>query len=103
MTLVSEEENKRRFDDCVEFINSMEPPKFMEWWTVENTGFTKNGWFDMSHDPVNPTRFKTEEGAIQYIKGTKGKQGDARRWRYVHVTLERENNKTITTEIRTEI
>lgn len=81
----------------------MKPPKFMEWWTVENTGFTENSWFDMSRDPANPTRFDTEHSAVQYINNIKGKQGDTRRWRYVHVTLEREDNKTVITEIRTEL
>lgn len=97
MTLVSEEENKRRFDNCIEFINNMKPPKFMEWWTVENTGWSGGiSWFD------SEVRFQNENQAIEYIQKTRW-DDPAVKWRYVHVTLERENNKAVTTEVWTEV
>jgi hypothetical protein len=102
-TEISDEENEHRFNVAMEIIKSMKPAKFMEWWSVENTGFTENSWFDISTSRGNPTRFDSKEKAIAYINGAKKRQVEGQRWRYVHVTLEREVNKSVRTEIWTEI
>jgi hypothetical protein len=99
---ISEEENQRRYDVAMEHIRNMKPPKFIEWWRVENTGFTESSWFDISQSSTNPTRFSTQDKAIEYIVNSKERNYPTR-WRYVHVTLEREDNKSITTEVWTEL
>jgi hypothetical protein len=99
---ISEEENQRRYDVLMEHIRNMKPPKFIEWWRVENTGWTRDSWFDISSSSINPTRFEAETDAIKYINDNKD-PGQETRWRYVHVTLEREHNRSVTTEVWTEL
>jgi len=93
------------FNAATEFLKNMKPPKFLEWWTVENTGWTNGqSWFQIGGTEMNPYRAKTEQEAIEYINREKKSLNDpATKWRYVHVTLEREGNKKVTTEVWTEL
>ena len=79
------------------------PLPFIEWWRVENTGWSNGiSWFDISSSRTNPTRFETESDAIKYINDHKDPEQETQ-WRYVHVTLEREDNRSVTTEVWTEL
>lgn len=101
---MTEEENQQAFDAVMEYIRNIKPPKFMEWWRVENTGWSNGqSWFTSGGTDANPYRAGSEQEAIEYItQQKKSWNDDAIKWRYVHVTLEREDNKSVTTEIWTE-
>lgn len=75
----------------------------LEYWYVENTGWSNGqSWFRSGGSDMNPYRAKSADEAIEYIK--KNRWDDASvKWRYVHFTLEREGNKSVTTEVWTEV
>jgi hypothetical protein len=102
---MTEEENKKAFDDCMDFIKNMKPPEFMEWWRVENTGWSNgHSWFQCGTSLHDPYRASSEAEAIEYIVRQKKSWNDPEiKWRYVHVTLQRKDNRSITTEVWTEI
>jgi hypothetical protein len=59
-------------------------------------GVMGKSWFEVID------HLTSQEAAIEHIK--RSRWGDpAIKWRYVHVTLEREDNKIVTTEIWTEV
>lgn len=100
---MSEEENQRLHAAIMDKMRSMKPPKFMEWWEVENTGWSGGiSWFKVGGTTANPYRPKDEEEAIHYIKLNKDKDSDTK-WRVVHVTLEREDNKEVRTRTWKEV
>jgi hypothetical protein len=66
---------------------------FLEWWEVETTGwFGGISWFPRT------TRYDSVESAISKIDSAKKYDGDAStKYRYVHVTVQREPNKEVIT------
>lgn len=102
---VSDEENIRRYTALFEFMKSIPRPDFVEWWNVENTGWSGGtSWFSTGGTDANPRRFSTEEDAKKYALEKKQEFNDANTlWRYVHTTVEHLGNKTVTTEIWTEV
>ena len=102
---MNEQENIQAFNDVMDFIRNIEPPEFMEWWRVENTGWSNGrSWFESGGTQMNPFRAKSQEEAIQYINDTRKSWDDPQvKWRIVHVTLEQKENQSITTETWTEI
>lgn len=92
-------------EDMLEYFRTLKPPKFVEWWRIENTGWTNGqSWFTAGGTELNPYRAKSQEEAIDYINECKDEWNDpSTKWRYVHVTLEREDNKSVTTEVWTEV
>ena len=66
----------------------------IEYWKIQNTGWTGGrSWFDMDY------RLDTELEAKRVIKSKKAYfKDDAIKWRYVHVTIEWDHDKTVTTE-----
>lgn len=69
--------------------------KFLEWWEVETTSWSGGiSWFP------NTTRYESAEVAAKKIESAKKYSGDtAIKYRYVHVTVQRELSKeTITRE-----
>ena len=100
---MNEQENKEAFDNVMAFIDGMKPPAFLEWWRVENTGWSNGrSWFTSGGTDANPYRAKSEAEAIEYITNNRW-DDPAIKWRYVHVTLERNENRSVTTEVWTEI
>lgn len=95
------EENKAAYDRVIEFINNMKPPKFIEYWCVENTGWT-NGqtWFRCGGR--EPYHAKSLKEALEYIKENRW-DDHLVKWRYVHVVIENKENKRVTTEKWTEV
>lgn len=93
---ITEEENERRYKAIMEHIHNRPVPPFMEWWEVENTGWSGGiSWFSTG-DRANPYRAKSVAEAIEYIG--KARWDDAQvLWRYVHVTLERVGNRSVET------
>lgn len=79
--------------------------KLIEWWQVENTGWTNGvSWFRTGGSDTNPLRLNSEQEAIDLISKARVQWDDpAVKWRYVHVTVEREDNKIVTTEVWTEL
>jgi len=102
---MTEQENTEAFNNVMDFIKNMKPPEFMEWWIVQNTGWSNGqSWFQSGGTDTNPYRAKSEEEAIQYITERRKSWDDpAVKWRYVHVTVQRKDNRSITTEVWTEI
>lgn len=102
---VSDEENERRYDEFFEWLRNKPVPKFVEWWDVENTGWSGGtSWFSTGGTPANPLRFDSEEDAKEFALKRKQDLNDPNtKWRYTHTTLEREGNKSVTTEIWTEV
>ena len=102
---MTDEENQQAYDAVMEYIRNMKPPKFVEWWKVQNTGWSNgHSWFDCGTSLHDPYRASSEQEAIAYITQQKKSWNEpTMKWRYVHVTLEREDNKSITTEIWTEV
>ncbi len=102
---MNEQENQEAFDDVMAFIDGMKTPAFLEWWRVENTGWSNGrSWFTSGGTDAHPWRAKSEAEAIEYINDRRKSWDDpVVKWRIVHVTLQREDNKSITTEIWTEI
>ena len=103
---MTEQENTEAFNDVMDFIRNIEPPEFMEWWRVENTGWSNGtSWFESGGTRTHPFRAKSQEEAILYIESSKKLYGadSATKWRYVHVTVQRKENQSITTEVWTEI
>ena len=75
----------------------------LEYWYVENTGWsTGHSWFRSGGNDMNPYRAKSADEAIEYIKENRWDDPSVK-WRYVHLTLEREDNKSVTTEVWTEV
>jgi hypothetical protein len=76
-------------------------PKFIEWWEVENTGWSGGtSWFSAGGTRANPYRARSAEQAIEYITAAKWDDEQVK-WRYVHVTLEREGNREVKTRVWT--
>ena len=102
---MTEQENTEAFNEVMDFIKNMKPPEFVEWWRVENTGWSNGtSWFSSGGTDAHPYRAKSQEEAIEYINDRRKSWDDpAVRWRIVHVTLEQKENKSITTEVWTEI
>lgn len=76
--------------------------KTLEWWEVENTGWTNGqSWFAVSANSHDNRRFDSHTDALQYI--TDNRWDDDTKWRTVHVTLERTQNQTVTTRTWTEV
>lgn len=73
-------------------------PRYIEWYEVENTGWSGGlSWFGTGGDRYLSSRFDTPEEAIEYINNTHWGD-DSIKWRYVHITLERFDNKEILTK-----
>jgi len=102
---VSDEENERRYNEFFEWLRNKPVPKFVEWWDVENTGWSGGtSWFSTGGTPANPLRFDTEQAAKDYAIAKKADLNDpTTKWRYMHTTLEREGNKSVTTTEWTEV
>lgn len=84
-------------------ITNRPPPPFMEWWEVENTGWSGGqSWFSTGGDRANPYRAKSAQEAIEYISNARWDDPQVK-WRYVHVTLEREGNREVKTRVWTMI
>lgn len=67
---------------------------FLEWWEVETTGWSGGlSWFP------HTTRYDSVESAISKIESAKEYGGDIYyiKYRYVHVTVQREPNKEVIT------
>jgi hypothetical protein len=72
-------------------------PKFIEWWEVENTGWSNGqSWFSTGGSSANPYRAKSTTEAIAYIESNRWDDPSVK-WRYVHVTIEREDNRSVET------
>ena len=87
------------------FIRNRKTPKFLEWWEVENTGWSNGtSWFSTGARSADPRRFDSKQEAIDFALRRKQDLDDPKtKWRYIHVTLEQEGNKTVTTEVWEEI
>lgn len=76
----------------------------LEWWIVENTGWSGGiSWFQSGGNHMNPYRAESQQEAIDYINQSKDWNDTSVKWRYVHVTLEREGNKSVETKVWTEV
>jgi hypothetical protein len=106
---MSDEDNfQRQCRENHELILKLMPiPKFLEYWYVEHKPFTTGDWFPVTEYKSDKLRFKSEQEArdycIEQLKETAGTRWSETQWRTVHVTLERDGNKTVTTEITTEV
>ena len=81
---------------------SAKVPKLIEWWEVENTGWSAGqSWFSTG-PKGNEYRAASQLEAIRYIEETRWDDPSVL-WRYVHVTLEREDNKSVETRVWTEV
>jgi hypothetical protein len=100
---MTDEENEDAYDAVIKFIDNMlKPPNRIEYYYVENTGWSNGrSWFSCGTD-TNPYRANSVEEAIEYIKRNRW-DDPLVKWRYVHVMIEREDNRTITTETWTEV
>ena len=74
--------------------------KTLNYYTVENTGWSGGiSWFKTGGTEANPLRFKTEASATDYALEKQAEQNDPNTlWRVVHTTVEREENKEVTTK-----
>jgi hypothetical protein len=83
----------------------MEMKNISEWWIIENTGWSDGtSWFQSGGSEMNPYRAQSEQEAIDYINERRKDWDDpAVKWRYVHITVEREDNKSVTTKVWTEV
>ena len=69
----------------------------IEFWTVENTGWSGGvSWFHTGGTIYDPMRFSTQESAIAYAAQQKIGIHNIL-WRVVHTTIERSDNKEVTT------
>ena len=74
----------------------------LEWWEVENTGWSNGqSWFPISKCRDN-RRFDSEADATQIVADNRWDDPQVE-WRTVHVTLERSENQTVTTRTWTEV
>lgn len=73
-----------------------------EWWEVETTGWSDGtSWFSWG-SLREVKRFGSPEQAIAAIN--RGRSDDATiKWRYVHVTSERSDNRSVVTRVWTEV
>jgi hypothetical protein len=79
----------------------MNPTKTLEYWTVENTGWSGGiSWFKTGGSEANPLRFKTFDTAHEFAVRNKNKFDDPDQlWRVVYTKIERSDpNKRVTTE-----
>jgi hypothetical protein len=99
---VSEDED---YDEFLTWLKNKPVPKFVEWWYVENTGWSGgSSWFRIGGTQSSPLSFDSEESAKTYALTQKQKLNDINtKWRYVYSTLEREGNKSVTTNVWTEV
>lgn len=99
------DEDDLRYEEYIKWLREKPVPKFIEWWHVENTGWSGGtSWFSTGGTNVNPLRFDSEEDAKTYALKRKQDLDDPNtKWRYMHTTLEREGNKSVTTTEWTEV
>lgn len=73
--------------------------KNLDYYTVENTGWSgKISWFRTGGSDMHPLRFKTEASATDYALERQAELNDPDTlWRVVHTTVEREENREVTT------
>ena len=102
---ISDVENEDRYNLLMDYMRNRKPLKFIEWWEVENTGWSGGvSWFRTGGTNGDPRRFETEKEAKDYALRRKAELNSPdTKWRYVHTTLEREDNKSVTTEVWTEV
>lgn len=105
MTEQEQIDNENTHREFEAWLYNKPPPPFLEWWRVENTGWSGgHSWFSVDENRYEARRFESSKEAIAYINREKKSLKDASiKWRYVHVTLERTGNTSITTETWTEI
>ena len=73
--------------------------KTINFWTVENTGWSGGiSWFTTGGTDATPLRFKSEDEAIVYAKKAKKEfNQDTTFWRVVRTTIQRSDNREVTT------
>jgi hypothetical protein len=71
----------------------------IQFWTIENTGWSGGiSWFHSGGTDMNPLRFKTYASAVEYgKKSMKELNQDTTLWRIVQTTIERTDNREVTT------
>jgi len=76
-----------------------------EFWSVENTGWSGGiSWFPTGGSEAIPLRFNSSEKASIYAKKKKKAEDDEYcKWRVVHTTIERYDDKEVITNAWTTI
>lgn len=71
----------------------------LEFWTVENTGWSNGvSWFKIGGSISHPLRFRTASSARAYALTRRQEFSDPiTLWKVVHTTIERFENKEVTT------
>lgn len=70
----------------------------VQYWTVQNTGWSNGqSWFDAGGTRWEPARFASEDEARGYISRNRWDDPSVK-WRFTCVTVERTENKRVTTE-----
>jgi hypothetical protein len=102
---MSEEENQRRYDEAMALIRDQPKPRFIEYWTVQYTGWSGGiSWFEYSGSHINPHRYSSAAQAIENIEyGKTLIKDDSTKWRYTHTTVDQCDNKVVTTTLWTEV
>lgn len=73
-------------------------PNAIEYWKVQNTGRSAGiSWFDVGGNRYEPARFKSEKEARAYQAHARWDDASVK-WRLVRITVERFQNKCVTTE-----
>jgi hypothetical protein len=98
---ISNIKNQQIYDKAMEIaLSSVQHPRFIEYWIVQNTGWSGGlSWFNIGGSSMNPLRHSSAADAIAYIDAGKVRANDESiKWRYTHTTVDRCDNKTVTTE-----
>lgn len=84
---------------------ALRSPRFIEYWTVQNTGWSDGlSWFNIGGSNINPFRHSSAADAISYIETGKIRaKDDSIKWRYTHTTVDQCDNKVVTTAVWTEV
>ena len=60
---ISDVENEDRYNLLMDYMRNRKPLKFIEWWEVENTGWSGGvSWFRTGGTNGDPRRFETCQG-----------------------------------------
>lgn len=71
----------------------------IKFWTVEDTGWSGGqSWFKTGGSEMNPLRFQSHELALEYAQTRKAKFNQPTTlWRVVETTIEKTDNREVTT------
>lgn len=71
----------------------------IEYWNVEDTGWSNGvSWFSTGGTSTNPLRFNSNTAAVEYATKRKAEFNQpTTKWRVVHTTVERTENREVIT------